>query len=83
MGLDANFAEAKQTVVHAELEAELAKSEYVKLCSSEKKKNKGNKPKGSRSEVTNSDSEALASAKGLKGHAGSKARRHHGRSEAF
>ena len=39
MGLDANFAEAKQTVVHSELEAELAEEEYVKLCNSDKKKN--------------------------------------------
>jgi hypothetical protein len=67
MGLDANFSEAEQTVINAELEAELAKEEYVKLCSSEKKKNKGNKPEGkpegSRSEVTNPDLEALAAAK--------------------
>ena len=63
MGLDAKFAETEQTVIHAELETELAKEEYVKLRSSEKKRNKGNKPKGSRSEVTNPDSEALAAAK--------------------
>ena len=63
MGLDANFAEAEQTVINAELEAELAKTEYVKLRSSERKKNKGNKPEGksegkpegNRSEVTNPD----------------------------
>jgi len=36
MGLDANFAEAEQTVTHTELEAELAKTEYVKLRNSEK-----------------------------------------------
>ncbi len=53
MGLDANFTKAEQTVVHAVLKAKLAKKEYVKLRSSEKKKNKGNKPKGSRLEVTN------------------------------
>ena len=63
MGLDTKFAETEQTVIHSELEAELAKEEYVKLCSSKKKKNKGNKPEGSRSEVTNPDSEALAAAK--------------------
>jgi hypothetical protein len=63
MGLDAKFAETEQTVIHAELEAELAKTEYVKLRNSEKKKNKGNKPEGSRSEVTNPDLEALAAAK--------------------
>ncbi len=64
MGLDTNFAEAEQTVINAELEAELAKTEYVKLHSSERKKNKGNKsdgksegkPKGNKSEVTNHDS---------------------------
>ena len=39
------------------------KTEYVKLCSSEKKKNKGNKPKGSKMEVTNPNSEALEAAK--------------------
>ena len=38
MGLDANFAKAKQTVINAELKAELAKTEYVKICSSEKKR---------------------------------------------
>jgi hypothetical protein len=67
MGLDAKFAEAEQAVIHAELEAELAKSEYVKLRSSERKKNKGNKPEGkpegSKSEVTSPDSEALTAAK--------------------
>ena len=63
MGLDAKFAETEQTVIHAELEAELAKEEYVKLRNSEKRKNKGNKPEGSRSEVTNPESEALAAAK--------------------
>ena len=65
MGLDAKFAETEQTVINAELEAELAKSEYVKLRNSEKKKNKGNKPEGSKSEVTNPDSEALAAAKAV------------------
>jgi hypothetical protein len=63
MGLDAKFAETEQTAIHAELEAEMAKEEYVKLRSSERRKNKGNKPEGSRSEVTNPDSEALAAAK--------------------
>ena len=38
MGLDTKFAETEQAVIHAELEAELAKSEYVKLRSCEKKK---------------------------------------------
>ena len=38
MGLDAKFAETEQTVIQAELEAELAKEEYVKLCSSDKKR---------------------------------------------
>jgi hypothetical protein len=56
MGLDAKFAETEQTAIHAELEAEMAKEEYVKLHSSERRKNKGNKPEGSRSEVTNPDS---------------------------
>ena len=37
MGLDTNFAKAKQTVINAEPEAELAKTEYVKICSSKKK----------------------------------------------
>jgi hypothetical protein len=63
MGLDKNFAEAEQTVINTELEAELAKEEYVKLRSSKKKKIKGNKPEGNRSKVTNPDSEALAAAK--------------------
>ena len=50
MGLDTKFAETEQAVIHSELEAELAKSEYVKLRSSERKKNKGNKPEGNRPE---------------------------------
>ena len=66
MGLDANFVEAEQTVINAELKAKLAKTEYVKLCSSERKKNKGNKPEGrsegNKSEITNPDS--LSSRKG-------------------
>jgi hypothetical protein len=37
MGLDANFAEAEQAVIHAELEAELVKTEDVKICNSKKK----------------------------------------------
>jgi hypothetical protein len=37
-GLDTNFAEAEQTVIKAELEAESAKMEYVKVCNSEKKR---------------------------------------------
>ena len=36
MGLDANFAKAEQTVINAELEAKLAKTEYVKIHSSKK-----------------------------------------------
>ena len=48
MGLDTNFAEAEQTVIKAELEVESAKMEYVKVCNSKKKKNKGNKPKGNK-----------------------------------
>lgn len=38
MGLDAKLAETEQAVIHSELEAKLAKEEYVKLCSSEKKR---------------------------------------------
>jgi hypothetical protein len=70
MGLDASFAEAEQTVINTELEAELAKTEYVKVRNSEKKKSKGKpegksegKAEGNKSEVTNPDSEALKAAK--------------------
>ena len=45
MGLDAKFAETEQTVIHAELEAELAKEEYVKLRSSEKKRTRAISPR--------------------------------------
>ena len=58
MGLDTNFDDTEKTVTTVELEAELAKTEYVQVCSSEKKKNKGNKPEG-----TIPDSEALVAAK--------------------
>jgi hypothetical protein len=37
MGLDTNFAKAEKAVINAELEAELAKTEYVQVHSSEKK----------------------------------------------
>jgi len=37
MGLDTDFAEAEKAVINAELEAELAKIEYVQVRSSEKK----------------------------------------------
>jgi hypothetical protein len=62
MGLDTNFANAEKAVFNAELEAELAKTEYVQVHSS-KKKNKGNKPEGSKSEGTNPNLEALVAAK--------------------
>jgi hypothetical protein len=38
MGLDTNFAKAENTVFMAELEAELAKMEYVQVRSSETKR---------------------------------------------
>ncbi len=74
MGLDVCFAEAEQTVINTELEAELAKTEYVKVRNSEKKKSKGKpegkpegksegKSEGNKSEGTNPDSEALKAAK--------------------
>jgi hypothetical protein len=45
MGLDEKFAETEQTVIHAELEAELAKEEYVKLRSSKKKRTRAMSPR--------------------------------------
>ena len=58
MGLDANFANTKKAVKTTELDAEVTKTEYAQVCSSEKKKNKGNKSEG-----TIPDSNILASAK--------------------
>jgi hypothetical protein len=57
MGLDTNFANAEKAVTTAELDAKLAKMEYAQVCSSKKKKNKGNKSEG-----TIPDSKALVAA---------------------
>jgi hypothetical protein len=38
MGLDMNFAEAEKAVFNVKLEAELAKTEYVQVRSSKKKR---------------------------------------------
>jgi hypothetical protein len=38
MGLDTNFADAEKAVINAELEAKLAKTEYVQVRSFEKKR---------------------------------------------
>ena len=58
MGLDMNFAHAEKAVTTAELDVELAKTEYAQICSSEKKKNMGSKSEG-----IIPDSDALTSTK--------------------
>jgi hypothetical protein len=83
LGLDANFANAEKAVTNAKLDADLAKTEYAQVHSSEKKKNKGNKLQG-----TIPNSEALVAAKAtyeeaLKAIDAAKLACHHGRSEAI
>ena len=43
MGLDTNIGNAKKAGAIVELDAELTKTEYAQVCSSEKKRNKDNK----------------------------------------
>ena len=52
MGLDNNFAEAEKALETAKLDADIAKSEYASLCSSEKKK-KGKQGDATASSGTN------------------------------
>ena len=46
MVLDTNFADAEKAVTTAELDADLSKMECAQVCSSEIRKNKGNKLEG-------------------------------------
>jgi hypothetical protein len=58
MELDAKLSKAQEAVTNAECDLEIAKETYAQVCSSEKKKAKGNK-----GETMPADSEPLALAK--------------------